>query len=689
MDFKKVWDESLITSPTHHHTDQPIYLTDSFKQLLSFTNTFDKLAEATSFITTKAGEAVILRDSNEIVPVKAVTVVTLFERACETFPDSPALLYKTTPDSEWLKITFKEYYNLVIVAAKAFTKCGLDESNGVGLLGFNSPEWFISYFATIFAGGLATGIYTTNCPEACFYVLNNAKCNVAVVENDLQLQKILKVWPRLPHLRTIIQYKGALQDKLDNVYSWDEFLQLGRDMGDNGDGLSTLVARWDRIAPNKCCTLIYTSGTTGDSKGVMLSHDNVIWTATICGLHAQLERCGDVLVSYLPLSHVAAQILDMFIPLVYGVTVYFAQPDALKGTLGDTLKQVQPTVFLGVPRVWEKMQEKMMAAGKVQGWLTRTLVQCAKYIGYHGNISLMHGGTVPYGWTLANILVFSKVRKALGLERCKFCMSAAAPIMRETLDFFMSLNLPILQIYGMSETTGPHTVSFPWRYRSTSAGVELFGARTRLCPDTDEICMNGRNVFMGYLDMEEKTAESFDQEEWLTSGDIGVKDDGFLYITGRIKELIITAGGENVAPVPIEDCLKEQLNCISNCMLVGDKRKFLSILITIKTLPDPNTMVPTDLLHPQTLDWCKSLKVNASTLTQLLENPHSSVIKSIQHAIDQCNKRAVSRAQNVQKWSILPRDFSMHNGELGPTLKLRRMVVTDMYKATIDAFYEE
>ncbi|ESN98461.1 hypothetical protein HELRODRAFT_101643 [Helobdella robusta] len=680
-------DSQILSSPGETEKDYNTYNSIEDK-LCTFTNDFGKLAEADSLSTVNAGEAVKIRlTRDEKFHIAPITVMTMFQRAVKSFPYRPALMYQHNHGQKWNCITFEEYYDLTLKAAKSFIACGLEEHHGVGLLGFNSCEWFISYMGSIMAGGLATGIYSTNGAESCWFVLNNAKCSVAIVENNAQLQKVLSVWERLPHLKAIVQYRDPLECNMSNVYTWEEFMKLGNGLSDG-----ELERRWANQAPNKCCTLIYTSGTTGDSKGVMLSHDNLIWTAAVCGRQARLDICEDVLVSYLPLSHVAAQVLDMFIPVVYGATVYFAQPDALKGSLGETLKDVHPTVFLGVPRVWEKMQEKMVAVGKTQGVVTRTLVEVAKYIGYWGNMSLMNGGTVPYGWTLADMLVFKKVRKALGFERCKFCMSAAAPILKDTLDFFMSLNMPILEIYGMSESTGPHTLSFPWQYRTTSSGVELFGVQTKLSGEDSEIRMNGRNVFMGYLNMTEKTIETLDEDGWLKSGDQGRRDeDGYLYITGRIKELIITAGGENVAPIPIEDCLKESLPCVSNCMLVGDGKKFLSMLITLKTKVDVATTEPLDELHPFTIEWCQKIGLpsDVTTLTQLREHMAGKVATAMQAVIDRCNKKAISRAQVIQKWSILPRDFSIFYGELGPTLKLKRKVVANMYKSTIDAFYAQ
>lgn len=649
----------------------------------------DAVVPTSNVITWLADQPVKIRMGEGSLAVKPISIVTAFRRTVDEFPDHPALAYKL--DDQWTKISFSGYYDLVSQAAKAFIKVGLEMYHGVGIIGFNSAEWFISDLGAIFAGGLATGIYTTNSAEACQYVAHNARCNVIVVENDHQLQKILSVRNKLPYLKAIIQYRGKPKNSHTGVYSWQDFLDLGKEVSDE-----ELNDRIKKIAPNKCCTLIYTSGTTGDPKGVMLSHDNFVWTATMAGKQGRLAPASEELISYLPLSHVAAQILDIFIPLIYAGTVYFAQPDALKGSLVETMKDVKPTIFLGVPRVWEKMQERMVSASKTQWTFQRKIAQLAKWIGHWGNMNLMNGGVVPYGWTVANLLVFHKVRSALGFDRCKFCMTAAAPIMKDTLDFFMSLDLPLMEIYGMSESTGPHTLSFPWKYRTISAGVELDGCSTKIAEldDVDdedgEVCLNGRNIFMGYLHKEDKTKETLDDGGWLRSGDIGRKDsDGFLYITGRIKELLITAGGENISPILIEDHVKQELPCLSNCMLIGDQRKFLSMLITIKTEVEPITQEPNDNLTPVAIDWCKSLGCSFTKLSELIERKDERVTAAIQKAIDTANAKAPSRAQVIQKWTILPKDFSIPGGELGPTLKLKRNIVCAMYHETIESFYKE
>ncbi|XP_053181864.1 long-chain-fatty-acid--CoA ligase ACSBG2-like [Scomber japonicus] len=614
-----------------------------------------------------------------------ITIHQMFLEAVESHGDHPALSSKK--EGQWVNLTWRQYYEQCRVAAKSFLKLGLERYHGVGILGFNSPEWFISDIGCILAGGLATGIYTTNSPEACQYVAANCEANVLVVENQKQLEKILKVKDQLPLLKAIVQYKGELQQKAPFLYTWEEFMKVGEDVPD--EQLNAVI---DSLRANECCTLIYTSGTTGNPKGVMLSHDNLTWTARAAGTMVNLNCAEETLISYLPLSHVAAQVNDMWISMRFAGTTYFAEPDALKGSLGATLKDVRPTSFLGVPRVWEKMQEKMKAMGAKSSPMRKRVADWAKSIGLQYNYSAMNKEyLVPWGFMLANNLVFKRVRAALGLDRCKSFFTGAAPITKDTLEYFMSLDVPLMELYGMSESSGPHTISVNNDYHITSCGKVMPGCKVKLeNPDEDgngEICFWGRNVFMGYLDMADKTTEALDQDGWLHSGDLGRHDQGdFLYITGRIKELIITAGGENIPPVPIEDSVKSETAIISNAMLIGDKLKFLSMMLTLKCVVDDNGD-PTDDLSPEALDFCRQHSVTATKVSEIIANKEPAIYKAIQEGMERVNARATSNAQKVQKWVILERDFSVGGGELGPTMKLRRPIVVKMYQETINEIY--
>ncbi|XP_038560405.1 long-chain-fatty-acid--CoA ligase ACSBG2-like isoform X2 [Micropterus salmoides] len=653
---------------------------------LSTANVVTTLTPADQLWSTIRDKGVMLRmEGSGPASDTPITIHQAFLGTLEKYGDHPALASKK--DGMWVTLTWRQYYEQCRAAAKSFLKLGLERYHGVGILGFNSPEWFISDVGCIFAGGLATGIYTTNSPEACQYVAANCEANILVVENQKQLDKILQVKDHLPHLKAIVQYKGELQQKTPFLYTWEEFMKLGEDVPE--EQLNAVI---DSLRANECCTLIYTSGTTGKPKGVMLSHDNLTWTSRTAVNMVDICPGEEVVVSYLPLSHVAAQLFDIWMCLSYAVTTYFAEPDALKGSLGNTLKEARPTCFLGVPRVWEKMQEKMKAVGAKASPLRRRVAAWAKSIGLQYNYSVMNGeNLVPWGFMLANNLVFKKVRAALGLDRCKYCFTGAAPITKETLEFFMSLNIPVLELYGMSESSGPHSVSHNNEYRITSCGKVMPGCMTKLeNPDKDgsgEICFWGRHVFMGYLNSPEKTAEALDEDGWLHSGDLGRHDQhGFLYITGRIKELIITAGGENIPPVPIEDALKAEVPIISNTMLIGDKLKFLSMLLTLKCVIDDNGE-PTDKLSPEVLDFCQQHGVTATKVSEIIAIKEPAIYKAIQEGLERVNARATSNAQKIQKWVILERDFSISGGELGPTMKLRRPIVVKMYQEKINEMY--
>ncbi|XP_056889522.1 long-chain-fatty-acid--CoA ligase ACSBG2-like isoform X6 [Takifugu flavidus] len=648
--------------------------------------TASSTAPADQLWSTSRDQAVRLRmEGSGPASRPPLTIHQMFLGTLENYGDHPALVYKE--EGQWVKLTYRQYYQQCRAAAKSFLKLGLERYHGVGILGFNAPEWFISDVGCILAGGLATGIYTTNSPEACQYVAANCEANVLVVENQAQLDKILKVKDQLPHLKAIVQYKGSLKQKLPFLYTWEEFMKLGEEVSE--EQLNAVI---DSLQANECCSLIYTSGTTGNPKGVMLSHDNLTWTASATQDKLKFKEAGEVLISYLPLSHMAAQMFELWISIWLASTVYFAEPDALKGSLGTTLKEVHPTCFLGVPRVWEKMQEKMKAVGAKASPMRKRVADWAKSVGLQYSYSAMNGhNVVPWGYTLANNLVLKKVHAALGLDRCRISATGAAPISKETLNYFMSLNIPIMEMYGMSESSGPHYVSCNEEYRITSCGKALPGCKIKLDnPDEDgngEICLWGRNIFMGYLNMPDKTAEAVDQEGWLYSGDLGKHDqDGFLYITGRIKELIITAGGENIPPVPIEEALKAEVPIISNAMLLGDKLKFLSMLVTLKCVVNDNGE-PTDKLSPEALDVCRQLGITATKVSEIIANMEPAVYNSIQEGMERVNARATSNAQKVQKFTILERDFSVGGGELGPTMKLRRPIVMKMYQEKINEMY--
>ncbi|ESN90834.1 hypothetical protein HELRODRAFT_186206 [Helobdella robusta] len=641
----------------------------------------------------------------------SVSIVTKFRQEAEKYAETIAMVDRGDGSPPHV-VTYRDYHHQVIHVAKIFIKLGLEVEHSLGIIGFNSPQWFISHLASIHAGGFSAGIYATNSRAACKFICQDSRCDVVVVEDDNQLRKFINDDGKLSWgIKAIIQYRGKPSVTHPNIYSWNDIMTMKTSDDDDVE----LGRRINNLAVNKCAVLIYTSGTTGEPKGAMLSHDNILWTAQRMIRHvrhmihwdASRDTTNDVMVSYLPLSHVAGMMLDLYWPMLCGGgTTYFARPDALKGSLLKTVKETRPTFFFGVPRVWEKMREKMMAqlsanTNPIKNWI----LNWARDVGMEANSRKPK----PLLFGLAKLLVFDKIRVELGLDRSRIFYTGGAPSKKEVLDFFLGFNIPIMELYGLSESSGPHTVNLPDEPNFDSQGKVVPGFLCKFLKvdddnnhynhdeskdddgdDYGEICMNGRQIFMGYLDKEVLTRQAFTEDGWLRSGDLGRMDrDGYLYVTGRLKELLVTDGGENIAPLPIESRVHQRLPCLSNCMLVGDKRKFLSMLITFKTNIDTTTGEPSDTLADDVITWCRSFHSQARTVQDLIATPNTSdVMRAIQHVIDDVNMEATSNAHKIQKWLILPKDFSLGGGELGPTLKLRRKVVTTKYEKLINDLYD-
>eukprot|EP01108_Squamamoeba_japonica_P000651 TRINITY_DN121_c0_g2_i2.p1 TRINITY_DN121_c0_g2~~TRINITY_DN121_c0_g2_i2.p1 ORF type:complete len:615 (-),score=359.65 TRINITY_DN121_c0_g2_i2:153-1997(-) len=562
---------------------------------------------STHYVTEPDGEGKIRLSKKGVASRAPVTVMQQFYAAVKKHGDAVAL--RVEREGKWVEWTWKDYRRDVEIAARSFMSLGLQPHESVCIIGFNSPEWFFANMGAIAAGGKAAGIYTTNEADACQYIAEHSEARVAVVEDASQLAKFLAIRDALPRLEAIVVYRGAVADDVRNdghrvaVLDWSEFMARGADGNER-----ELARRIDAQRPGNACTLIYTSGTTGRPKAVMVSHDNLTWTAqAMFGIMPPTFGAStEHVVSFLPLSHIAAQMLDIHMPIAVAAlypspcTVHFARPDALKGTLGDTLKACRPTIFFGVPRVWEKIAEKMKAVGAQTKGVKRSLVDWAKRAGAAAYVAEAADGDMqlPWGFALAQRLVLGKVRLALGLDRCHMCFTGAAPIARETLQFFGALHVPVFELYGMSECTGPMTVSSPGCYKVGSCGPPMPGVELRIEHDASrdkagegEICYRGRHIMLGYMKNEEKSREAIDPDGWLHSGDVGRTDaDGFLYITGRIKELIITAGGENIAPVPIEATLKRHCPALANAMMVGDRRKYNVVLENSKVCHSPERL---------------------------------------------------------------------------------------------------
>jgi len=427
----------------------------------------------------------------------------------------------------------------------------------------------------------------------------------------------------------------------------------------------------------------------------MISQDNITWIIRVSQDVFQWKQDQESCVSYLPLSHVAAQVIDIYLTMFGGATVWFADKYALQGSLIETLVEAQPTRFIGVPRVYEKIADKLQEVAAKGGRLQKAVSSWAKEAAleeHRGRMRGEKGGSLAF--LSAQRLLFSRIRDRLGFSSAIGLYSGAAPLSEQTFNYFLSLDLPIQELLGSSETCGPQSVSLPGtgtRPGSVGRCFEHFETEI-LDPDSQgvgEIITRGRQICLGYLWDEKGTRELIDEDGWVHSGDLGrVDEDGFFYVCGRIKELIVTAGGENVAPVSIEDAIKEELQVLSNVVVVGDKRKHLAVLLTLRTIADP-TGDPNEELVPMVRDWLRQIGSKASSAREALDQDCPKVRAALSAAIEAANHKAVSRASKVQKYVLLPNDFSITTGELTPTLKVKRHFVAEKYAAEIEQMYAE
>jgi len=590
-----------------------------------------------------------------------MTKTTIMDVMDETVAKhGPNVALKIKRNGIWESMTWREYYHQVKATARAFMALGLEPGKAVNIMGNNCPQWFISNLAAIFAGAVPGGIYTTSSPEQCQFIAGHSEANIVVVEDGDQLAKFKSVWHQLPDLKAVVLMTGADDD--ERVYAWEDLPPLAGKIPE-----SELDARMETQEPDDCCTLIYTSGTTGNPKGVMITHDNVTWTARQAAAVTGM-RPNDELISYLPLSHIAEQVVSLLVPLSVGCTTWFAES---LDKLGDNLREVRPTMFVGVPRVWEKIQAKMVAAGARNSGLKKKIAAWARAKGLANGYARQEGQPAPALFNLAHKLVFSKVRERLGFDRCRVFISTAAPISLDTLEFFMSLDIPITEVYGMSECTGPGTVSLPepHRYRTGWAGPPLPGTEIAVS-DAGEVLLRGRHVFKGYFKNDEATRETLDAEGWLHSGDVGTIDDkGFLKITDRMKELIITAGGENVPPQVLEGKYKS-IPILNQVVVIGDRRKHLAALFTL----DPAKVEAVAAEAGST----------AATLVEASACPRFQAY--LQAEVERINA-TLPRAWGIKKFVVLPEELSIEGGELTPTMKLKRRVIFHKYAREIESMY--
>ncbi len=578
-----------------------------------------------------------------------------------TRPNTPAYYVKT--GDHWVPTPWHEYVKQVRQAGRALIALGVQPGQNVCILGFNTAEWVIFDLAGMLIGGAAAGIYATNSPVECQYIIEHAEASVVLVEDDKQWAKIAQVRDQLPLLKWVITMQKSPKVNDPMVLDWDAFMTKG-----NVTPESVIDERLNSLQAAQLATLIYTSGTTGPPKGVMLSHDNLAWTAETAQSLLKLDATDSAL-SYLPLSHIAEQMFTIHAAITAGYQIYFAE-SGLK--VPDNLKEVRPTLVFGVPRVWERFHAGVSAKLAESHGIRAKIAAWAQGIGRQV-VNIRNHGKEPTGllalqYNLANKLVFSKVKEGVGLTRTKTCISGAAPIAKEVLDFFAGLDIPIYEVYGQSEGSGPTSTNYPGASRLGTVGQTWPGADVKIAED-GEILLKGRNVFMGYFKQPEATAETL-INNWLHSGDLGQFDkEGYLNITGRKKEIIITSGGKNIAPKNIEAALKN-LPLVAEAVVIGDKRRFLTALITLE--------------EGVAKKFAQEHGLEGQTL-----HDNAKVVAEIQKGIDTEVNTQFARVEHVRAFRVLPRNFTIEDGELTPTLKIKRKVINEHFSNEIEAMYAE
>jgi long-chain acyl-CoA synthetase len=587
----------------------------------------------------------------------STTLADLLARAADRYGSSPAIRFKE--DGSWVSRSYDEVRDTVRSLALGLVDLGVEKGDKVSILANTRPEWTYFDFAALSIGAVVVPIYQTNSPEECQYVLENSDAKVVVVEDDEQLEKVRRVRDSLPLLEQVVRMTGASDDAI----SFDELASRGE---------ARDAAEWEQrssaVAPADICTFIYTSGTTGPPKGCVISHGNYRAMLDMVNATSVIEP-QDVTYLYLPLAHSFALLIQLG-SFDLGATLAYWERDPLK--IMPNMAELKPTYFPSVPRIFEKIYTTATSTMEKEGGIKKAIFDWSIRVG--GKMrEAERAGRKPgfllrkqYGF--ADKKVLSKIRGLFG-GRLRLAVSGAAPINPEILRFFDSAGVLVLEGWGMTETSTAATIAKPDDFKIGTIGKPFPGCEVKIAGD-GEILVKGPNVFQGYYKNEEATRETI-VDGWLHTGDIGeIDSEGFIKITGRKKDIIITAGGKNITPANLEGEIKQHA-LVSQCVVVGDRRPYLVALVTL----DPE----------EAAAWAKEHDLPEDT-AQLAENPE--VRAAIEAHLATVNEK-FARVEQVKKIAILPRDLSQEDGELTPTLKVKRAVVTAKHEPEVEKLYAD
>ncbi|MBW8466638.1 MAG: long-chain fatty acid--CoA ligase [Thiobacillus sp.] len=570
----------------------------------------------------------------------------------------------------WRSWSWDQTAEAVREIAHGLMALGFAPHETASILSNTTVEWVLADLAVLSAGGVSNGIYPTDAADQVQFLCEDSGTTVLFVEDDEQLDKVLEVRQNLPRLKKIVVFdmEGLHELNDPQVISLDALREFGRTHAKTHAGeMETRVAA---CRPEDLAILVYTSGTTGKPKGAMHSHRGLVYT--VHGYNTLIARDEhDECMCFLPLCHIAERMGGEYFSLYTGAKLNFVENPE---TVPENVREIAPTVFTAVPRVWEKFYSGVMITLKEASQLQQAAYAWAIGIGQRVAELVMAGQPVPGGlrvqFRLARLLVLDNVRKLIGIHRARFLVTGAAPISPDLVRWYLALGVPMLEVWGMTETCGASTGIPADRIKPGSIGPAASYNEVRLDPQTSEILVRGPNVFMGYLNLPEKTAETIDADGWLHTGDVGVVDEeGFFRITDRMKDIIITAGGKNITPSELENELKFS-PYVTDAVVIGDKRAYLTVIIMID--------------QENVEKYAQDTDVPFSNYASLTRAPEVQAL--IQAEIDRVNKK-FARVEQIKKFFLLDTQLSAEDEELTPTMKLKRKLVQQKYAGQIDAMY--
>ena len=576
----------------------------------------------------------------------------------------------------WQDITWGDYWDRVQLVGHALAALGAQPGDRIAIHSENRPEWLFSDVGANAIRAITMGLYPTNPAPEVAYQLQDSGTKILIAEDQEQVDKALEIEAECPDLEAIVylEPRGVREYNHPKLMDWEAFIERGRAHREANPGfIDQHVAA---IEADDVATLIYTSGTTGPPKGAMLTHGNLAYALDVLigagGFYSPPPNRDDVILSYLPLSHVAERAATTWTSAECGVTVHFAESIE---TVQANLSEVQPTLFFAVPRIWEKMQStifiKMNAASPLKKMVYRLGMKMADQIG--DELVANDGNHTPKTRILAAIgypFLFRALRDRVGLRKVRAAASGAAPIAPEVLKFFFGIGVPIHEVYGMTENSAVATANRPGRVKLGTVGEPQPGIGFKLDEETHEILVQHPAVFAGYWNKPEKTAETFTEDGWLRTGDVGEWVDGtHVKIVDRIKDIIITAGGKNISPSEIENSLKTS-PFVKEAVVIGDKRPYLTALIGIEL----------DTVG----DWAQSRRLPYTTFRDLSEKPE--VLELIQGVVRETNDK-FARVENVRKFRMMPKELDHEDGELTATQKVKRSSLHDLFGHLVEDMY--